>query len=85
MAGCRPEQLLLLGTRELDVLDAAQFPCVMCPAPGGISMEALLRLLGLLKERFNIVGMSVLEYTPSKAQELELLEGIFKIGTELGA
>lgn len=47
---------------DLDVLDPSEFPEVLCPTPGGILNEQLVELIQYLTGRFNIVGMSAVEY-----------------------
>jgi len=47
---------------DLDVIDPAEFPNVLVPAPGGISVAALERTLRALVTSFDCVGLSVVEY-----------------------
>jgi arginase len=68
---------------DLDVLDLDEFPYVMVPAAGGIRAARLLELLKRLKAEFNIVGISMLEYTSSEEEEIEILSEIVRIGTSL--
>jgi arginase len=49
---------------DLDVLDPAEFPNVIVPAPGGISVAAVERALRKLTATFTRVGLSVVEYAP---------------------
>jgi len=67
---------------DLDVLDYEEFPYVMVPAPGGIKTEKLMELLTKLKERYHVVGLSLLEYTSSEEEEITILSDIIKIGIE---
>ncbi len=68
---------------DLDVLDYEEFPYVMVPAPGGLKTEKLMELLTRLKERYHIVGLSLLEYTSSEEEEIKILSDIIKMGIEL--
>lgn len=68
---------------DLDVLDYGEFPYVMVPAPGGLKTEELSGLLTRLKQGFNIVGLSLLEYTSSEEAKIEILSDIIKMGTSL--
>ena len=68
---------------DLDVLDHDEFPYVMVPAPKGLKSQDLLDLLLLLRDNFNIVGLSLLEYTSSDETELKILSEIIKIGAAI--
>ncbi len=68
---------------DLDVLDCNEFPYVMVPAAGGIRVAKLLELLKRLRSEFNIVGISMLEYTSSEEEEIKILFEIIRIGTSL--
>ena len=52
---------------DLDVLDPEEFPYVACPTPNGVRTASLRELLTGLKETFEIVGTSVLEFLPAKS------------------
>jgi arginase len=74
---------------DLDVLDPQQFPFVKCPTPEGVSFETLLRLVNELKDNFNILGFSIVEFCPirnegvGKLEELiELYLSCYKMGLE---
>lgn len=47
---------------DLDVIDPGEFPNVMVPAPGGVSVAAVERALRALTTAFDRVGFSVVEY-----------------------
>lgn len=68
---------------DLDVLDFDEFPHVMVPAPDGLKSQVLLNLLARLNDEFNIVGLSLLEYTCSGKPDLAVLSEIIRIGTAL--
>lgn len=68
---------------DLDALDCGEFPYVMVPAAGGMKAAKLLELLKRLRSEFNIVGMSMLEYTSSEEEEIAILSEIVRIGTAL--
>ena len=48
---------------DLDVLEPVAFPCLKCPAPGGMQIDTLLSVIGSLKRECHVVGFSVLEFT----------------------
>lgn len=52
---------------DLDVLDPEEFPDVVCPTPNGVHTAPLRELLAGLKENFEIVGTSVLEFLPARS------------------
>jgi arginase len=64
---------------DLDVLDPQQFPFVKCPTPGGISFEALLRLVNKLKDNFNIRGFSMVEFSPIRNEGIGKLEELIEL------
>jgi len=68
---------------DLDVLDFEEFPYVMVPSPGGIKSTLLLDLLRNLTEHFNVVGLSLLEYTGSEEKEIKILSDIIEIGLKI--
>ncbi len=54
---------------DLDVLDPTEFPYVPLPAAGGLKNNTLLELLKRLREEFKIVGLGLLEYSPSREKK----------------
>ncbi|MDF3002337.1 MAG: arg [Bacillota bacterium] len=68
---------------DLDILDLNEFPHVMVPAPNGLKMEVLLDLLRLLDDQFNLVGLSLLEYTSSGEEENKVITEVIKLGVDL--
>ena len=49
---------------DLDVLDPREFPDVLVPAPGGVSMNALIETIRTLAAAIDVVGFSVVELCP---------------------
>ncbi len=47
---------------DLDVLDPACFPAVMCPTVGGLTVDSLINAIEGLKCRYEIAGISLVEY-----------------------
>lgn len=68
---------------DLDVLDCDEFPYVMVPAPGGLKTGKLTELLTWLKSGFNIVGLSLLEYTSSDEEDIKILSELVRMGVAL--
>lgn len=68
---------------DLDVLDIKEFPYVMVPEPNGLKSQLLFDLLIHLKENFNIVGLSLLEYIPSNEKNIKILSDIIQLGLNL--
>jgi len=59
---------------DLDVIEPEEFPYVACPIPGGIHIDRLKNLLVCLKDSFDIVGFSVLEFLPTNLRNSAALE-----------
>ncbi len=68
---------------DLDVLDPTIFPSVACPALHGLDFERLNEILELIKSNFNIVGLSLLEYSPKKGDNIDELKSIIDLGINL--
>jgi arginase len=49
---------------DLDVLDPVEFPDVLVPAPGGVSIPALTETIQSLASAFDVIGFSVVEFQP---------------------
>jgi arginase len=64
---------------DLDVLDPQQFPFVKCPTPEGVSFEALLRLVNELKDNFQILGFSIVEFCPTRNEGIEKLKELIEL------
>lgn len=56
---------------DLDVLDPEHFAALGCPAPGGLTLQGLSRLLQALSSAFEVVGLTICEYAPSGDEGLE--------------
>jgi arginase len=63
---------------DLDVLDPQQCPFVKCPTPGGISLEILLTLLNQLKKNFQLVGFSIVEFSPASNDDVEKIDDLIE-------
>lgn len=68
---------------DLDVLDPSDFPYVPVSAAEGLKSNTLLNLLKRLQEEFEIVGLGLLEYSPSNGKENLVIPEIIRIGTQL--
>lgn len=68
---------------DLDVLDPNIFPSVTCPTPNGINFEKLNDILIHIKNNYNIVGLSLLEYAPEKGDNIDNLKSIVNLGINL--
>lgn len=56
----------------LDVIDPLDFPYVTCRTPNGIRIENLKRVLNELKDKFEVVGSSILEFLPTQSEPSSL-------------
>ncbi len=66
---------------DLDVLAPEVFSSVGYPAPGGMTIEGLTRLLQALKGAFEVAGFTLTEYMPGEEgseQALDLLEDLLR-------
>ncbi len=61
---------------DFDVLDPEIFRSVGCPSPGGLHPERLLSSVAAVAERFEVVGLGLMEYEPSRDEDQELLSGL---------
>lgn len=61
---------------DLDSLDPTMFPHVPFPAPGGLSVEDVAALADALRARFEMVGMSLTEYSSAAGDGLPTLAPI---------
>ncbi len=66
---------------DLDVIDPNELPDVKCPTANGISIDQAQQLVAYLKNKFNVVGGSIVEYTPKSdsvdPQVVKLAKSIF--------
>ncbi|GAA3601571.1 hypothetical protein GCM10022419_102360 [Nonomuraea rosea] len=58
---------------DFDVLDPRIFESVGCPTPGGMQPDHLLALVRAVAGRFEVAGLGLMEYEPSRAEDQELL------------
>ncbi|MBI5160968.1 MAG: arginase family protein [Micrococcales bacterium] len=65
---------------DLDVLDPSEIEGISFPEPFGLSVHALLQVIGALRERFELAGAGLTEFSPSSpAAALEDLPAILRI------
>ena len=53
---------------DLDVIEPKEFPHILCPAPNGIRIAKLIKLLAILKARFTVIGLSLLEFSATASE-----------------
>jgi len=63
---------------DLDVLEPALFLSTGYPTPQGVTPEALTELLRALQETFELVGFTLTEFAPERAEDLETVVGILE-------
>jgi len=51
---------------DLDAVDPADLPAVLCPAPGGLSARALGDVLHVLRSCGDLVALEIVEYLPER-------------------
>ena len=61
---------------DLDVLEPADFPHMLLPVANGIMVDQLIALIAALKQHFNIVGSSIVEFVPKEEGGLAALDKI---------
>lgn len=61
---------------DLDVLNPNVFPSVMCPTPGGISVDALIKSLHDMYALYHIAGIGIVEYLPGRDESSKALRDI---------
>jgi len=52
---------------DVDFLNPADLPDLLVPTPGGITLDALVPIIGALSSSFNVVGTSVGELVPGES------------------
>lgn len=66
---------------DLDVIDPEELPNVMCPTTNGLSFSKVQDSINMIKEKFNVVGGSVVEYTSQNgsvnSKVLTVLKSLF--------
>lgn len=68
---------------DLDVLDPTEFSYVPLPVSRGLKNNTFIELLKKLNEEFKIIGLGLLEYSPSKDKENKVIQKIVQIGSNL--
>lgn len=63
---------------DLDVLDPSVFGSVGSPAPGGFWPDELLSLVGAVAERFEVVGLGIMEYEPDGGEDQALIGSLVR-------
>ncbi|WP_433434703.1 arginase family protein [Nonomuraea sp. CA-141351] len=63
---------------DFDVLDPEVFASVGCPTPGGLGPDELLALVSAVAERFEVAGLGLMEYEPSREEDRATLSGLVK-------
>ena len=58
---------------DVDVLDPDLFPAVKCPSPGGIDMDTLKHIHHTITSNVSPVGWSIVEVTPPREGNTQLL------------
>lgn len=61
---------------DLDVLNPKEFPDVMCPTSGGLSVDMFVKTLKDLQSHFDIAGASIVEYVPGRKGSIKALREI---------
>ncbi|MGP3957392.1 arginase family protein [Nonomuraea sp. 3N208] len=61
---------------DFDVLDPEIFRSEGSPVPGGLHPERLLSTVTAIAERFEVVGLGLMEYAPARDEDRELLSGL---------
>ena len=64
---------------DLDVLEPEDFPHMLLPVEKGVTVDHLFQLLEQLREVFQIVGVSVVEYVPKDDSGLQSLERLVEL------
>ncbi len=63
---------------DLDFLDPADFPSVLVPTAGGVSIDELEPILRSIAEAFNVVGFSVVEFVPTHPELANRIAALFQ-------
>jgi arginase len=71
---------------DLDVLDPIEFPDVLVPAPGGVTVSALTETVQMLASTFDVVGFSVVEFQPLASDAVKRVRRLIdSFGIRIGA
>jgi arginase len=63
---------------DLDVLDSGQFASTCYPTAHGLSVEGLLKLLGVLQKDMNVVGFTMTEFVPINDTDIEIVKRVLE-------
>lgn len=70
---------------DLDVIDPAEFPDALIPAPGGVSLENVAATIQGVASSFDVVGFSVVEFRPRSADAPARLRHVLdRCGIDIG-
>ncbi|GGO67327.1 arginase [Nonomuraea cavernae] len=70
---------------DLDVLDPRIFTSVGCPEPDGFHPDELLAMVTAVAERYEVAGLGITEYEPSRPEDQDLLAPLVKALAEVCA
>ena len=71
---------------DLDVIDPAEFPDALMPAPHGVSADNVAAAISALASSFDVVGFSVVEFRPRSADALPRVRRLLdRCGIRIGA
>ncbi|MFI6788743.1 arginase family protein [Nonomuraea sp. NPDC050383] len=76
--GDRGERAAVYIHIDLDVLDPETFASVGSPAPGGLQPDQLLAMVRATADRFEMAGLGITEYEPSRPEDQALLVPLVK-------
>lgn len=65
---------------DLDVLEPNEFPHVLVPTPGGISLDNAIQCLKKIRSNAQIVGASIVEYCPKDGGDKKALHRLMAEG-----
>jgi len=68
---------------DLDVLDPVEYPGVKCPTANGIGIIRLCSILHDIMERWEVIGLILVENIEIDEKKLNLLEPIIKLARNL--
>ncbi|MEU8245237.1 arginase family protein [Nonomuraea sp. NPDC048916] len=70
---------------DLDVLDPRVFTSVGSPAPDGFAPDELLAMVAAVAKQFEVAGLGITEYEPSRPEDQDLLAPLVKALVEVCA
>ena len=63
---------------DLDVIDAAEWPAVEVPTPGGMPIGSVAAAIDRVRDRFRTVGVTITEHVPDGVTPLARLDPVFE-------